>query len=396
MNDYVIAGKKLYALKDKIIRSKAGREYINKHVKITVATDFYSGRQIQHDYTGKTNFEVQAKIDDSTRLSDEQLNLTANELTLRQLVGEYVNYKKNFVCGDSLAIIVRICEKYIFPRIGDIKIKKLTRADIIHLQNDIHAVSVAKTIETRAFYIIKNVMDYACRRGYLSCNPCIRAKLRHFREPEQTILNNDQLYKIIVTEKDSPYANFFAVILFMALRVGEALGLSWDQINWDRKTVIISQQCKVSGELQKSTKTKVNRCITVPECALLYLKRQKEIQDQQKSSNPNWNNPNNLVFTDLDGKPFGRGATLYAFKRIMRDTSNPKVTLHSLRRTMASILAENVSIRSSQYYLGHVSQKTSIRYVYPSIKNVEHLVYTMDQHFLKSFTKAGLMEVYKQ
>ena len=34
MNDYVIAGKKLYALKDKITRSKAGREYINKHVKL--------------------------------------------------------------------------------------------------------------------------------------------------------------------------------------------------------------------------------------------------------------------------------------------------------------------------------------------------------------------------
>ena len=91
MNEYVIAGKKLYPVKEKRMKSKAGKEYLSKHVKITVATDYFSGKQIQHDYTGKNNNEVQSKINNSICLNDEELNLIPNDVNVEQLIDEYLD-----------------------------------------------------------------------------------------------------------------------------------------------------------------------------------------------------------------------------------------------------------------------------------------------------------------
>ena len=394
MNDYVIASGKIYQLHNKITRSKTGKEYKNKHVKITVATDFYSGKQIQHDYTGKNNFEVQTKIDDSICLNDEQLNLIPNELTFKELCEEYFEYKKTFVCDTEIPTIRRVCETYVYPKIGNTKIKNIKKEDIINLQHEIHNLAKGKSLSLRVFYIIKPAMEYACKKGYISYNPCLKAKMHRYNTPEQTILDQDQIYKLLVEEKECKYAGLYAITFFMALRIGEAIGLSWDQINWESKTVVISQQLKVNGQLHKYTKTKINRCITIPNCVFLYLKRQKEFQETQRLQNPKWNNQNNFIFTYDNGKPFSRSSVEKYFKNIMKNTSNPNVSLHSLRRTIASILAENISIQSVKYYLGHVRESTSTKYIYPSKKDVEHLSSTMNNHFSETFIAANLMNVY--
>ena len=385
MNDYVVAGKKVYPLHEKIIRAKSGKEYKNKHVKITVATDFYSGKQIQHDYTGRTNFEVQSKIDNSICLNDEQLNLIPNEITVKDLFDEFFEYQKNLVSESFLIMERGMFKNYINPKIGKIKIKELKKEDIIILQDNIHKFGHGKTRSSHAFFIIKSAMNYACKKGYISYNPCLHAQVHNYQKTEQTILNKDQIYKLLVTEKENRYAGLYALILLMGLRTGEAIGLSWNQVNFERKTVIISQQINVKQKLQMSTKTKINRCITIPDCALFYLNKQRKIQEFQKLKNHKWNNPHNFVFTDSNGNPFSRPTIGKNFKRIMKDTSNPHVSLHSLRRTIASIIAENVSMQAVKYYLGHVKLSTSTRYVYSSMKDTEHLSHTMSEYFRPLF-----------
>lgn len=78
----------------------------------------------------------------------------------------------------------------------------------------------------------------------------------------------------------------------------------------------------------------------------------------------------------------------------MSDTSNPAVSLHSLRRTTATILAENVSVIAVQYYLGHVQRGASLKYIYPSQKNFLLLVETMSKHFEKIFYESELEKIY--
>lgn len=256
--------------------------------------------------------------------------------------------------------------------------------------NDTKRISVPPKI----FYILKCAFNFACKKGYISCNPCIKSYVYSPPKREQAILNKDQIYKILVTEKDNIYSGLFAIILLLALRVGEGVGLSWDQIDFDKKLIVISQQLDIKNKLQKSTKTGVNRIITPPEIVFRYLERQKEFQEHQKLNNHLWNNPDNLVFTNSNGRYLRRNSVEEYFRNMMKDTSKPFVDLHSLRRTTATILAENLSLNAVQYYLGHVRRQTSARYVYPSEKGLEHLTKIMAEHFEIPFNNAGLRDIY--
>ncbi len=394
MNNYVTAGGKIYKLREKKIRSKSGATYGSNHVKITVATDYYTGKQIQHDYTGKTNYEVQKKIDSSKCLTDGQLNLIPNNITVNQLVNEYLNYKKGFVNQYSVNSTLGICRNYIFPTIGDMLIKKIKSDDIFKLQAEIFNDTKRISVPPKVFYILKCAFNYACKKGYLSCNPCIKAYIYSSAKRTQSILNKEQIYKLLVTEKDSIYSGLLAIIFLLALRFGEGVGLSWDQVDFEKKIIVISQQIDVKNKLQKSTKTGLDRIITPPEIVFRYLERQKEIQEQQKINNPSWDNPDNFIFTNSKGKHFRRSSVEEYFRKIMDNTSNPSVDIHSLRRTTATILAENLSLNAVQYYLGHLRRQTSVRYIYPSEKGIEHLTKIMAEHFETPFNNAGLKEIY--
>ena len=394
MNEYVIAGEKLYPLKEKRIKSKAGKEYSSKHVKITVATDYFSGKQIQHDYTGKNNHEVQSKINESICLNDEQLNLVSNEITLEQLLEEYIDYKEGKICAQYSKSLRNFSRRYLIPRAGKVLIKDLKHDDIVNIQTEIMNEFKHAYNGHMVFYILKCSLDYACKKGYIACNPCKYAQAYAITKREQPILKQDQIYKLLVVEKSNQYAGLFAVILLLALRFGEAVGLSWDQVDLENRAVTISQQLNINGNIQKSTKTRLDRKITIPECAVYYFEQQKDIQECQKIFYPKWNNQYNLVFTDNKGQAFNRLSVSQCFKNIMEDTSNPSVTLHSLRRTTATILAENVSMLASQYYLGHIDHSSTSNYVYPASKNTEQLVNIMAKHFEQSFYEAGLDKIY--
>ena len=394
MNEYVIAGEKIYPLKEKRTKSKAGKEYSSKHVKITVATDYFSGRQIQHDYTGKNNHEVQSKINASRCLNDEQLNLISNSITFEQLLSEYLDYKTGRISEIYIKSLRNFSRRYLMPRIGKILIKDFKHDDVVNIQNEIMRTLNNLSCGARTFQILNNSLDYACKKGYLSCNPCKYAQAYTLNKREQPILKQDQIYKLLVSEKDHQYSGIYAIILLLALRFGEALGLSWDQVDFENRTVTISQQLKQDDKLQKHTKTRVDRCITIPECALYYFERQKDIQECQEIFFPKWHNQYNLVFTDNKGQPLNRNLVAQDFKAIMKETSNPSVTLHSLRRTTATILAENVSILASQYYLGHVDHNSTSNYIYPAAKNTEQLVNIMAKHFEQSFYEAELDKIY--
>ena len=394
MNEYVIAGEKLYPLKDKRIKSKVGKEYSSKHVKITVATDYYSGKQIQHDYTGKNNHEVQSKINESICLNDEQLNLISNSITFEQLLDEYFDYKAGRISETYMKALRNFSRHYLIPRVGQVLIRDFKHDDVVKIQNEIMRTLNNLSCGARTFQILNNSLDYACKKGYLACNPCKYAQAYVINKREQPILKRDQIYKLLVVEKDNQYAGVYAIILLLALRFGEAVGLSWDQVDLENKTVTISQQIDINGNIQKSTKTRLDRILTIPECAVYYFMRQKDIQECQEIFYPKWNNQYNLVFTDNKGQPLDRYKIAQDFKAIMKETSNPEVTLHSLRRTTATILAENVSMLASQYYLGHIDHTSTSNYIYPAAKNTEQLVNVMATHFEKSFYEAGLDKIY--
>lgn len=363
----------------------------SKRVRLTIGTDYHTGRQLQREYTGRSAEEIQKKIDSSLSLSDTALQLLPEDKKLNALIQGFLAFKTLSVCTSTLKKQELNYRKHIDPYLGERSVRNIQREDVLRWQEQLQSEGRSKLTIVEAFTLLSSMMEYACHKGYLHANPCRYAVLVRRVWNDQNILNEAQLERLLITLSDQPYSSFFVFTLLLALRKGEARGLSWKQIDWERGTVCICQQGTMKQTVQPYTKTGRIRTLLMPRYAVMLLKHQRKLQEKEAEANPNWRNPDDLVFTDKDGEMLDYASVDNRFQKIVAGCGENRVSLHSLRRTTASVLAETVSMHAAQYYLGHVSAGTTLKYVYPSEKGMEHLVQTMGHYFEKRMEQAEFL-----
>ena len=385
MNEYVTVNGRLYP-----VRPRPGQRGVS--VKLTVGRDFTTGKQIQHDYTGMNAAEVQKKIDASLYFREEQLMLCPDDPILEDMFERYMK-------GKTLSISMRterdMRGKYrvrIRPWFGKRSIRSICTEDIRNWQESLRAAGRKEIYISEAFLLMQMIMDFGVRKGYIQTNPCRYARTALSTRGDQSILNEAQLERLLIDAKEHPLFNFFVLTLLLGLRGAEARGLSWRQIDWKNNTVCICQQAGRYKDIIPRTKTGSTRTLKMPDSAVKILKRERSRQKHIAGKSADWSNPHNLVFTDEKGRMLGYNQISRAFQTIMGDSEENHVTIHSLRRTTASILAENVSMHAAQYYLGHAYAEVTLKYVYPSEKDQRHLADTVGEYYarlMKNLEKEG-------
>ena len=68
-------------------------------------------------------------------------------------------------------------------------------------------------------------------------------KLRYYQDEDLAKLEKAQYCSIQAGEPRYWYASAYVLIANTGLRSGEALGLTWDKINYKTKTLTVSQKC---------------------------------------------------------------------------------------------------------------------------------------------------------
>lgn len=163
--------------------------------------------------------------------------------------------------------------------------------------------------------------------------------------------------------ENSSMRNAYALCLFAGLREGECLVLSWSQVDFQKRRIIISQQLqkgKTKGSqyyIATSTKSGRSRTIEPPAIAFDYLRAERARQAENRlKAGPAWSNPDDLVFTDESGKHFALSTFYGKFKDIAASIGRPDARPHDLRHTAATVaIASGADIKSVQDMLGHAT-----------------------------------------
>jgi integrase len=164
--------------------------------------------------------------------------------------------------------------------------------------------------------------------------------------------------------KDEALYAAFVLLIFYGLRRGEALGLSWDDIDFDSGTIHIRQQLqRIRGELFLApVKTHAGRRgLPLLDVVRQALKLQQEHQaDYRAAIGPAWQDTG-LVFTTRTGRPIEPRNLVQTFRRICDTNKIRIVKLHHLRHTVGSLLKDlGVPARDAQTILGHARISTTL------------------------------------
>ncbi|MCH5197353.1 MAG: site-specific integrase [Oscillospiraceae bacterium] len=200
----------------------------------------------------------------------------------------------------------------------------------------------------------------------MTSNPCARVKPPKKNKKEAVYLEKEDVEKLLIDleHEELVYIALIQLYLFTGMRRGEALGLTWRDINFEKNLIDINKEriyVHNQGVIVDTPKNETSvRVIKVPTCVMELLKAWKEQQNKNRLIYGDMYFVSDWVFTNILGKPFHSDSISSWFRNFIDKNNLPKIHLHSLRHTNASLLiASGIDIKTVSKRLGHSNVQTT-------------------------------------
>jgi len=176
-------------------------------------------------------------------------------------------------------------------------------------------------------------------------------------EVSATVLDEKQSKALLKAAKKHRLGAVFSVALAVGLRLGEALGLRWTDLDLESGTLSVQQTLqRIGKELRfvESKSDKSRRTVPLPQVAVDALKRHRTQQKKERLlAGGKWQK-SDLVFTSTLGTPLDERNVRRSFEDLLGAAKLLKMRIHDLRHTCATLLlAQGVHPKVVQETLGH-------------------------------------------
>ena len=200
--------------------------------------------------------------------------------------------------------------------------------------------------------VLNLAFEYACDMEYIEENPCVRVrrtkaetkKVEAFTVEEQRAIERE------IARSDDRRLHGILLCLYTGLRIGELLGLTWDDVDLNRGVIKITKtvyrEKNESGAWQlcvDTPKTKASdRVIPLPEYITDMLR-----MDCESALTP-------YVVENKKGERMSIRSYQYIFEKLTESARVRKLNFHALRHTFATRAIEcGMDIKTVADIMGH-------------------------------------------
>ena len=232
-------------------------------------------------------------------------------------------------------------ENYLKPQLGEIRLQKLTARDIQQYYTWLmDEKELSPNTVIKHHNMLTNTLNAAERQEYITKNPMRAVSPPKKRQREAKFYTPEQLGilldKAVGTRLELPVF----ICAYLGLRRGELCGLRWGDVDLEHKTITIENTRTQAGkkEIEKGTKTASStRTLYLPDTLCDMLKAAREHQQACRAEYKNAYDDNDYVVVMEDGRPFRPNYLSELFSKFLADNDLPKIVLHELRHTFASL-----------------------------------------------------------
>ena len=347
----------------------------------------------RHVIYGKTLEELREKEKEVDRDISDGIKAEKRNTTINELFDLWCHIKRGLK-DNTFQNYKYMYNTFVRPKFGKLKISQVKKSDVKRFYNylaDERGLQ-ASTIDS-IHTVLHQVFDLAVDDGYIRSNPSERVlkelKQAHCFQTEKrkalTVAEQELLLDYLRnTPQYRHWYPIFAVMLGTGLRVGEATGLRWCDIDLDEGLINVNHTLvyychgpqKGCSFNVNTPKTKAGERVVpmlgfVKEAFLEERENQKETGISCKASVDGYTD---FIFVNRYGDTQHLGTLNKAIRRIIRDcndaqfekSENPEVLLphfscHTLRHTFTTRMCEaGVNIKVIQDALGHADVSTTL------------------------------------
>ena len=205
--------------------------------------------------------------------------------------------------------------------------------------------------------IISQTLDLAVQTKLIPANPCQFVELPQNVRYESTFYTAAQLQDLFTALQGDELLPLVNITALYGLRRSELLGLQWDSIDFERKTMTIRHTVSKVTEVVAKDKTKnasSRRTFPLTVEAEAIFRRAKELEQQNRAAFGREYQENAYVFTWADGHPYSPDYISHRFNRLLKKHGLPHIRFHELRHSCASLLIDmGFTLKDVQEWLGH-------------------------------------------
>lgn len=279
-----------------------------------------------------------------------------------------------------------IFSKYILPAMGQTKLASLKPVQIQAFINKMSDSGYAPETVRNAYRRLRTMCETAVLWRIIPFNPCNGVRLPRAKKQSGSVLDVQQLVRLLYLMRGERFELVYWLGALLGLRRGELCGLRWTDINWEERTITIAQQVAMVDNRPNIQTTKNDTERTLPLTGTLIeglRKRQREMEEERQFMAERWHE-HGLIFPSSIGTPLSP-RNLSRHLESIRGEALKDVTLHSLRRTTATLMAEldiqNYVVRG---ILGHTSTSNiTERYTRANIGSMRQAVEKLERHLMQ-------------
>ena len=301
---------------------------------------------------------------------EEQTFVAPTKATVKEyLKSEWLPAAKSTIRASTYNSYVQHVDCHVVPFIGTVKLQKVTGATLNGLyaklaesgrKNGKRGLSSATVHHVHA--CLHRAFRDAVKWGQLARNPADAADPPSQRGTERREMRTwtaEQLRAFLAFTKDDELYSLWHTLAMTGTRRGEGLGLRWEDVDFETARLAVRRALIPSGRdvvVSEPKTARGRRSIALDPETVAVLKAQAARQlEHQADWQEGWCD-SGYVFTAEDGQYLNPEAVTRWFRQAVRKSMLPKIRLHDLRHTHATLaLQAGIHPKVVSERLGHAT-----------------------------------------
>jgi len=225
--------------------------------------------------------------------------------------------------------------------------------------------ALTRTTVSHHHTCLHRALKMALKWGLISRNPADAITAPRPQRSEMHTMNEDDLYTFLEAAQKTPYYALFYLALYTGMRRSELLALRWCDVDLLLCQVYVTRSLHHlrTGEIifRVPKTAKGRRMVSLSPSAALVMQEHKDKQSAQRAMLGIPLKDDDLIFSDLEGKPLLPDTVSHAWFKLVYRTGLERIRLHDARHTHASLMLKaGTHPKIVQERLGHATISTTL------------------------------------
>lgn len=322
------------------------------------------GKRVKRYQTYRTLYAARMGLRSFLPHREEEINTPKHDLTLADWLESWMdNIVRPTRAETTVYGYQKIIENHLVPALGHVPLLKLTPMDIQQYYIQVQQTANLSSNTLRRHHdLLSSALRSAVRQDKLLVSPMDKVEPPRAKQKEASYYRPEELKRLYTLVEGHPLELCVKLAGSLGMRREEICGLKWECVDLQRQLLSIREARTAYGAtvVQKETKNRSSvRTLFLPDdlARLLHMEQARQADWLRQGK---LKEPSQFVVLNYQGVPYSPNALSVAFTRFVRNNDLPRVTLHGLRHSFATVASfQGVPLFDIGKALGHATPATT-------------------------------------